>query len=51
MIVFILFFILFGIVGLWRRRRRGRCVGRRREREESDDQEDEGGVEMEETAV
>ena len=51
LLVFILLFILFGIVGIRRRRMRGRCVGRRREREEIEDQEDEGGVEMEETAV
>ena len=48
LLVFLLLFLLFGIVGMWRRRRMGRCVGRRREREESEDQEDEGGVEMEE---
>ena len=51
LLVFILLFLLFGIVGMWRRRRRGRCVGKRREREEIEDQEDEGGVELEETAV
>ena len=39
------------IIGMWRRRRRGRCVGRRREREELEDQEGEGGVEMKETTV
>ena len=50
LLVFILF-ILFGVVVTWRRRRRGRCVGRRREREEIEDQEVKGGVEMEETAV
>ena len=50
LLLFILLFILFGIVGMWRRMR-GRCVGRRRGREEIEDQEDEGGVEMEETAV
>ena len=51
LLVFILLFLLFGIVGMWRRRTGGRCVRRRREREESEDQENEGGVEMEETAV
>ena len=51
LLVFILLFILFGIVGMWRRRRRGRCMGRRRESGEIEDQEDEGGVEMEETAL
>ena len=51
LLVFILLFVLFGIVGMWRRRWRGRCAGRRREREESEDQEDEGGVEMGETTV
>ena len=51
LLVFILLFVLFGIIGMWRRRWRGRCAGRRREREESEDQEDEGGVEMGETTV
>ena len=51
LLVFLLLSLLFGIIGMWRRRRRGRCVGRRREREELDDQEGEGGVEMKETTV
>ena len=51
LLVFLLLSLLFGIIGIWRRRRRGRCVGRRREREELEDQEGEGGVEMEEMTV
>ena len=43
LLLFLLLSLLFGIIGMWRRRRRGRCVGGRREREKLEDQEGEGG--------
>ena len=36
---------------MWRRRRRGRCVGGREESVEIEEEKDEGGVEMQEMTV
>ena len=49
LLVFILLFMLFGIIGMWRRRRRRSCVGRREDRVEIEEEEGEGGVEMKTT--
>ena len=51
LLVFILLFMLFGIIGMWRRRQSERCMGGREERVEIEGEKEEGGVEMEETTV